>query len=232
MNKVTKLIKCLLSPEFYNSYFYGVSPLFELTPLIKQISHAKTLIDVGSNKGQFSLIARKFFPNIKIHSFEPQIDILNMQKKVLGTKNINYYNFTLGSEEKESELYITKRKDSSSVLKPILTKNRNYITNEIKKTSIKRLDDLPNFKNIERPSVMKLDVQGYEFEVLKGAENILDYIDYVITEVSFMEVYENQTSADKLIKFLKSKSFEIKDKCNLSKIEGKLFQEDILFFKS
>ena len=232
MNKVTKLIKCLLSPEFYNSYFYGVSPLFELTPLIKQISHAKTLIDVGSNKGQFSLIARKFFPNIKIHSFEPQIDILNMQKKVLGTKNINYYNFTLGSEEKESELYITKRKDSSSVLKPILTKNRNYITNEIKKTSIKRLDDLPNFKNIERPSVMKLDVQGYEFEVLKGAENILEYIDYVITEVSFMEVYENQTSADKLIKFLKSKSFEIKDKCNLSKIEGKLFQEDILFFKS
>ena len=232
MNKVTKLIKCLLNPKFYNSYFYGVSPLFELTPLIKQISHAKTLIDVGSNKGQFSLIARKFFPNIKIHSFEPQIDILNMQKKVLGTKNINYYNFTLGSEEKEAELYVTKRKDSSSVLKPILTKNRNYITNEIKKTSIKRLDELPNFKNIERPSVMKLDVQGYEFEVLKGAENILDYIDYVITEVSFMEVYENQTNANKLIKFLKSKSFKIKDKCNLSKIEGKLFQEDILFFKS
>ena len=78
---------------------------------------------------------------------------------------------------------------------------------------------------------MKLDVQGYEFEVLKGAENLLDYIDYVITEVSFMEVYENQTSANKLIKFLKSKSFEIIDKCNLSKIEGKLFQEDILFFK-
>ena len=232
MNKVTKLIKCLLSPEFYNSYFYGVSPLFELTPLIKQISHAKTLIDVGSNKGQFSLLARKFFPNIKIHSFESQVDILNMQKKVLGTKNINYYNFTLGSEEKEAELYVTKRKDSSSVLKPILTKNRNYITNEIKKTSIKRLDELPNIKNIERPSVMKLDVQGYEFEVLKGAENILDYIDYVITEVSFIEVYENQTSANKLIKFLKSKSFKIKDKCNLSKIEGKLFQEDILFFKS
>ena len=232
MNKVTKLIKCLLSPEFYNSYFYGVSPLFELTLLIKQISHAKTLIDVGSNKGQFSLIARKFFPNIKIHSFEPQIDILSMQKKILGTKNINYYNFALGNEEKESELYVTKRKDSSSVLKPILTKNRNYITNEIKKTSIKRLDELPNIKNIERPSVMKLDVQGYEFEVLKGAENILDYIDYVITEVSFIEVYENQTSANKLIKFLKSKSFEIKDKCNLSKIEGKLFQEDILFFKS
>ena len=232
MNKVTKLIKCLLSPEFYNSYFYGVSPLFELTPLIKQISHAKTLIDVGSNKGQFSLIARKFFPNIKIHSFEPQIDILNMQKKVLGTKNINYYNFSLGNEEKESELYVTKRKDSSSVLKPILSKNKNYITSEIKKTSIKRLDDLPNIKNIERPSIMKLDVQGYEFEVLKGSENMLDYIDYVITEVSFIEVYENQTSANQLIKFLKSKSFEIKDKCNLSKIEGKLFQEDILFFKS
>ena len=232
MNKFNKIIMCILNPGFYKAYMNGVAPLFELYPLLNQINQIKTIIDIGSKKGQFLLLGRSIFPSAKIYSFEPQINILNLQKKVLGTKNINYYNFSLGNEEKESELYVTKRKDSSSVLKPILTKNRNFMTNEIKKTSIKRLDDLPNFKNIERPSVMKLDVQGYEFEVLKGAENILDYIDYVITEVSFIEVYENQTSANKLIKFLKSKSFEIKDKCNLSKIEGKLFQEDILFFKS
>ena len=223
---------CILHPGFYKAYMNGVAPLFELYPLLNQINQIKTIIDIGSNKGQFLLLGRSIFPSAKIYSFEPQINILNLQKKVLGTKNINYYNFSLGNEEKESELYVTKRKDSSSVLKPILTKNRNFMTNEIKKTSIKRLDELPNIKNIERPSVLKLDVQGYEFEVLKGAENILDYIDYVISEVSFIEVYENQTSANQLIKFLKSKSFEIKDKCNLSKIEGKLFQEDILFFKS
>ena len=232
MNKITKLTKCLSNPKFYKAYLYGVSPLFELAAFIKQISYAKTLIDVGSNKGQFSLMTRKFFPNIMIHSFEPQIEILNLQKKVLGTNNINYYNFALGREKKELELYITKRKDSSSVLRPILSNNKNYIINEKKKISVKKLDELLDFKSIEKPSIIKLDVQGYELEVLKGSENTLDYIDYVIAEISSTEIYENQTQADELIKFLQSKSFEIKDRCNLSRIEDKLFQEDVLFCKS
>ena len=234
MNKITKLTKCLSNPKFYKAYLNGVSPLFELTVFIKQISYAKTLIDVGSNKGQFSLMTRKFFPNIMIHSFEPQIEILNLQKKVLGTNNINYYNynFALGSEKKELELYITKRKDSSSVLRPILSSNKNYIINEKKKISVKKLDELLDFKSIEKPSIIKLDVQGYELEVLKGSENTLDYIDYVIAEISSTEIYENQTQADELIKFLESKSFEIKDRCNLSRVENKLFQEDVLFCKS
>ena len=232
MNKITKLTKCLSNPKFYKAYLYGVSPLFELAAFIKQISYAKTLIDVGSNKGQFSLMARKFFPNIMIHSFEPQIEILNLQKKVLGTNNINYYNFALGREKKELELYITKRKDSSSVLRPILSNNNNYIINEKKKISVKKLDELLDFKSIEKPSIIKLDVQGYELEVLKGSENTLDYIDYVIAEISSTEIYENQTQADELIKFLESKSFEIKDRCNLSRVEDKLFQEDVLFCKS
>ena len=232
MNKITKLTKCLSNPKFYKAYLYGVSPLFELAAFIKQISYAKTLIDVGSNKGQFSLMTRKFFPNIMIHSFEPQIEILNLQKKLLGTNNINYYNFALGSEKKELELYITKSKDSSSVLRPILSNNNNYIINEKKKISVKKLDELLDFESIEKPSIIKLDVQGYELEVLKGSENTLDYIDYVIAEISSTEIYENQTQADELIKFLESKSFEIKDRCNLSRVEGKLFQEDVLFCKS
>ena len=85
-----------------------------MAPLLEVNNEAKTLIDVGSNKGQFSILARKFFPDIEIHSFEPQIEELNIQKKILGNKNINYYNFALGSEDKELNLYITKRKDSSS----------------------------------------------------------------------------------------------------------------------
>ena len=46
MNKITKLFQCLSNPKFYNAYLYGVSPLFELTPLVKQINNAKTLIEV------------------------------------------------------------------------------------------------------------------------------------------------------------------------------------------
>ena len=65
MIKISKLFECLKNPGFHKSYFYGVAPVFELSPLLEKIENVNTLIDVGSNKGQFGLIARKFFPNIK-----------------------------------------------------------------------------------------------------------------------------------------------------------------------
>lgn len=227
--KLMKLIECLKNPKFYKIYFNGTSPLFELAPLLEVINEAKTLIDVGSNKGQFSILARKFFPDIEIHSFEPQIEELNLQKKILGDKNINYYNFALGSEDKELNLYITKRKDSSSLLKPIQTVNSKYLTKEIRKVSVKKLDKILALRNIKRPSILKLDVQGFELEVLKGSLEIFKMIDYIITEVSFIEIYENQVMENKLLDFICSKKFKLEKKCNSSKIDKQLFQEDVLF---
>ena len=227
--KLMKLIECLKNPKFYKIYFNGTSPLFELAPLLEVINEAKTLIDVGSNKGQFSILARKFFPDIEIHSFEPQIEELNLQKKILGDKNINYYNFALGSEDKELNLYITKRKDSSSLLKPIQTVNSKYLTKEIRKVSVKKLDKILELRNIKRPSILKLDVQGFELEVLKGSLEIFKMIDYIITEVSFIEIYENQVMENKLLDFISSKKFKLEKKCNSSKIDKQLFQEDVLF---
>lgn len=227
--KLMKIIECLKNPKFYKIYFNGTSPLFELAPLLEVINEAKTLIDVGSNKGQFSILARKFFPDIEIHSFEPQIEELNIQKKILGNKNINYYNFALGDEDKELNLYITKRKDSSSLLKPIQTISSKYLTKEIRKVSVKKLDKILALRNIKRPSILKLDVQGFELEVLKGSLEIFKMIDYIITEVSFIEIYENQVMENKLLDFIYSKKFKLEKKCNSSKIDKQLFQEDVLF---
>ncbi len=229
--KLKKIIKCLQNPKFYKIYFYGTAPLFEISPLLEEINNSKTLIDVGSNKGQFSLLARKFFPDIEIHSFEPQIEELNLQKNILGNKNINYYNFALGNEDKELNLYITKRKDSSSLLKPLETINNKYLTKEIRKVFVKRLDKISALKNIKRPSILKLDVQGYELEVLKGSTEIFEVIDYIITEVSFIKIYENQVMENKLLDFIHSKEFKLVKKCNSSKIDKQIFQEDVLFSK-
>ena len=80
MLKIKKLIKCILNLQYIRSYAKGVSPLFELSKLLKKINTIETLIDVGSNKGQFILITKKFFPNISIHSFEPLNEELSIQK--------------------------------------------------------------------------------------------------------------------------------------------------------
>ena len=232
MIKFNKLFNCLKNPKFFKSYINGVSPLFELEYLLKNTTNIKTLIDVGSNKGQFSLIAKKYYPNIVIHSFEPQIDQLHKQKKILGSNNINYYNVALGNTNKESNIYITARKDSSSLLKPSNNYHKKYSVIDTKKIKLQKLDDLNFMKNIKRPSVLKLDVQGFELETLRGGQQMLSNIDYIIVEVSFVKVYENQVNANDLIAFLNSNFFKIKTKCNLTTLNNKPFQEDVLFVKS
>ena len=138
MIKIKKIINCLSNPGFYKSYFNGVSPLFEITPLLQKIGDAQTLIDIGSNKGQSILIIKKFFPNILVYSFEPLEDQINLQKKIIGNKNIFYHNLAIGNKDEISSIYVTNRKDSSSVLKPINIINSNYITKEILKVKIKK----------------------------------------------------------------------------------------------
>ena len=61
MNKFNKIIMCILYPGFYKAYMNGVAPLFELYPLLNQINQIKTIIDIGSNKGQFSLLGSSIF---------------------------------------------------------------------------------------------------------------------------------------------------------------------------
>ena len=231
MVKLNKIIECLKKPKFYKYYFNGVSPLFELTPLIKELKDINTLIDVGSNKGQFSAILRNFYPQVSIHSFEPQIDELNIQKKLLGSSNINYYAFALGDENKNMLFNITKRKDSSSLLDPLLKNNKIYSENKKINVSVKKLDTVLNINKLTKPILLKLDVQGFELKALIGAQSVLDNIDYIISEISFLDVYKNQVNADDLIKYLKSKNFDIQKRTNLTKLNGNNFQEDVLFVK-
>lgn len=232
MIKIKKIINCFSNPGFYKSYINGVSPLFEISPLLKKIDNAKTLIDIGSNKGQSILITKKFFPNIQVYSFEPLEDQINLQKKIIGNKNILYHNLALGNKDGLSEIYVTNRKDSSSLLKPIKNLNDKYDIKETKNLKLQKIDNIINFKDLNKPIILKLDVQGFELEVLKGAEKLLYLIDYIITEISFVEIYENQVLSNDLINFLNNKSFSIIEKCNMNYLNGKPFQEDVLFAKN
>ena len=230
--KLSKVFNCLMNISYLNCYFYGVSPLFESKNFFKNIKKAKTLIDVGSNKGQFILITRKYLPSIKVFSFEPQVDSLKIQKKILGKKNIFYYPLALGSKNEEKFFYITKRNDSSSLLKPKIKINNDYLTVKKLRINVKKIKDILNVNALKKPIILKLDVQGFELEVLKGFEKKLNLVEYIIGEVSYIKSYSNAVNAAKLIEYLEKYNFRIIDKLNQTKINGKIYQEDILFKKN
>ena len=129
----------------------------------------------------------------------------------------------------QKKFYITQREDSSSFLKPSNLDLNEYEIKNIRNVQLDRLDNIIKSHNIKKPALIKLDVQGFELEALKGAIKILKNIDYIITEISYKKIYHNQVSKKKLIKFLKKNHFSMKKITNITKLDNGLFQADYLY---
>ena len=86
---------------------------------------------------------------------------------------------------------------------------------------------------IQRPAFLKIDVQGYELEVLKGSCDVLDCIDLVYVECSFIELYAGQALAHHVIEWLLPYGFSLSAIYNLSTDrQGQAVQADFLFSRA
>jgi len=227
-NKIKKLIFILFNPRFIMGYFNLVFPLIELSSLLKSLPIIDNCIDVGSNKGQFSMIFRKYFNNTKIYSFEPQLNHIKTQKKFL--KNTKFYNICLGNYNGTGILNVTDRDDSSSLLEPLINTHGIYKVNKKIKIKVKKLDDIIRL-NKNKINLIKLDVQGFEYQVLLGAKNNLKNINYIIIELTAGKGYNKQVRKKKTILFLKTYNFKLKKIYNKT-YNNNMWQADFLFIKN
>ena len=235
LKKIYKLLKLIKSRFWRKGLLNGIAATVELENMIKNID-PETIIDIGSNKGQFIMLIEKIFPGKTIYSFEPITDVLEKQKKFFNyKKNIFFHNFALGSVSSTKEFFVTKRMDSSSFFKINTTENqsKDYEIQTKKNIQIKTLDDVMVNKEIIKPVLVKIDVQGYELEVLKGLDETLSKVDYLLIEVSENEMYINQPKSDEIIKYLENRNFHIVKQGAQLKIDNTNFiQRDLLFKKN
>ena len=195
--------------------------------MFKFTKNIDCFIDIGSNKGQFLLIARKYYPKAKIYSFEPQKDLINIQKKLF--KNIKFFNICLGNKSETRYFNILSRRDSSSLLEPKIFKNSIYKIEKKIKVSIKKFDQIISL-NKTNNFFLKIDVQGYELEVLKGAINNLDKVNYILIELSSKKLYKKQPKISTLLVFLKQNNYKLVKIFNKS-FNSNFWQADYLFIK-
>lgn len=235
MNFLKKIYNLCKSKIWLKGMLSGIYATIELKELIKGIKTPETIIDIGSNKGQFILLIEKIYPNKNIYSFEPIKEMINKQKKFFAYKNnIIFHNVALGSSTTLKEFLITTRMDSSSFLKIVSDKNKskNYDIVENRNIQINTLDNLLINEKISHPVLIKIDVQGYELEVLRGANNLLKKTDYLLLEVSKNEMYQNQPIEKVIVEYLKNLNFDILKSNNWSKIQNtNFYQRDIIFYK-
>lgn len=231
MNKFLKVIFCIINPQYLKLYLHGVSPVFELNPLVRRINKIKTVIDVGSNKGQFISLIKNRFPEAKLFSFEPLKHEFELQKHIFKKNKITFFNVAVGEKKQSKQFYITNRRDSSSLLKPF-DKRKIYKIKKIISVEVNRLDALLKDCILQKKILLKIDVQGNELNVLKGLGKLINYVDYIILENSFKSIYKNQPKKKRVENFLLNNKFKILHKCNITKFKSKLFQEDVLYIKN
>ena len=146
VKKIHKLFKLSRFKLWRKGLLNGIAATIELENMIRSIN-PETIVDIGSNKGQFILLIEQLFPNRIIHSFEPLLEVLEIQRKFFNyNKNIFFYNFALGRTSSVKKFFITKRKDSSSFFKMTgfgRQLNDYQIDNE-KDIQIKSLDQILN----------------------------------------------------------------------------------------
>jgi FkbM family methyltransferase len=195
-----------------------------------------SVLDVGGHHGQFTLFALETFPNAQITTFEPQaVGVQKIKAVTAGESRVTIQNFALSDAPGSAELQISQSTDSSSLLKIGKGQVEAYPGTGFATTETVQVETLDNLvtEPPARPALLKIDVQGFELPVLKGATRTLESIDTIFVECSFKELYEGQVLATELIEYVISRGFEIKGVFNVSQdSEGNCIQCDVLFVRS
>jgi FkbM family methyltransferase len=211
---------------------FGVAPSIEHVGPLEDLS-PDAVIDVGANRGQFALLARLLYGPIRIVSFEPIPAEADVFESVHGgNPTIRLHRCALGAAAGQETLHLSESADSSSLL-PIGRKQTELFehTQEIGTLTVpvRRLDDhVSDWVGASR-QLLKIDVQGFELNVLRGAASTLGTCAYVYVECSEVSLYDGQALRQEVDEFLAAHGFVLISRHNLYWEGDQLIQSDCLF---
>ena len=190
---------------------------------------SQVAIDVGAYAGEWTTTFKAIFPDAKVLMFEPQKSkqpqlsaladsdkSLSLQTKLLGAtaqERVEFYE----SETTSSVLTETTKSEQAATWLPMTT-----------------LDEATQNTEFARPDFLKLDVQGYELEVLKGGPQVLAAAQVVLMEVNLLEIIEGAPLFAETVAFMAAREFRIYDVCSFIRrpYDAALWQMDVIFLKT
>ena len=235
--RVFKLFRLLPVPAWRRGLRRGVAATVEHDQ-VTFASDFRGVLDVGAHRGQFALFVLHRFPGVRLYCFEPLSDAGATLGSVLADyPEARIFPVALGSRTGQATMHVARRDDSSSLLPPTERQTEAFPgTEEATQTTVEMtcLDDiLTGADPLPRPCLLKIDVQGNELEVLRGAVATLDLVDEVLVECSFAELYSGQARADEVVAFLGSRDFGLAGVFSITSDSlGRQLQGDFLFARS
>jgi FkbM family methyltransferase len=210
------------------------SPFKSVVQHLKE-SNVSSVLDVGANVGQFGLDIRRHGFQGQIISYEPVKETFAvLAHTALKHQPWKAMQIGMGATESESSIYISGNAGLSSSLLQIgpihLTNFPESATISTQKVLISTVDRQIDLLGVDPKTVMlKLDVQGYESEVLKGAPRYLSEIPLCYLEVSMISLYEGEITFLPILNMLSESGHQVIDVFRgLKTKKGQLLQLDVL----
>jgi FkbM family methyltransferase len=168
------------------------------------------VFDVGANVGQSVDRFRETLDDPMIHSFEPEpATFAELRRRKGDVPGLHLNNFALGSKRGTAELNRNTFSDMSSILQP----GRDSWGSIKDKTpiEIRTLDEYCHDHGVTHIDILKSDTQGYDLEVLKGAEQLMAHrrIKLIYLEIIFSRMYEKLPRADEVYAYLADRGFSL-----------------------
>lgn len=182
------------------------------------------VFDIGANKGEYTKLISNIINNAQIFSFEPHPKTFNVLKNnCQNNSNITLFNCALSSEKGKLELFDYKSKDGSSHAslssEIFSTVHNSEITSH--QVDVSTVDSICKENNVKFIDFLKIDVEGYELDVLKGTNKMIEsnkikYIQFEFTQLNtttriyFKDFWEVLSEKYKIYRLLPNDLLEIK----------------------
>lgn len=186
----------------------GRDPLADMASFLK--NDHPIIFDVGANQGQTVHWLRSGFPASTIHSFEPSpTTFQTLSQQTSHFKDVHLWNCALGSVPGRMKLLENEKSEMSSFL-PLGESGWGQITRETE-VDVKTIDQICDDQKIAHIDILKSDAQGFDLEVFKGAERMMqsNKVGLIFVEVTFSDVYEQLPSFGQLYDHLISRGFRL-----------------------
>ncbi len=239
--KFMQLLFHLSNPKCLFAFFawrpFSITSFLMMRKIKKMGIPFRGIIDGGANVGQFSRAAAENFPGSWIIAFEPLPDVAEEFREKLSDQShrVRMIQTALGRKEGVVSFHRNSFSLSSSVL-PLSENHRRAFpfASDVSKVTvpISTLDKALKKENLEGPILLKLDLQGFELEALRGGVATLQKVDAILLESSIKPMYKGEPSFKKIKAFLDQKGFNYSQDLDFLKdFQGNILQMDALFLR-
>lgn len=189
----------------------------------------KFCVDVGAYHGDWTQMFKFIFPSARVLMIEAQEGKRSQLAGVAQclSPDVSVESALLGAED--GNIVSFHQMGTGSSVFP----ESNPMHRTVVKMQTRTLDRLLSEGSYPEPDMLKLDVQGYELEVLKGASGAMRAAEVVLMETSLIPINEGCPLFSDVILFMNEHQFRLFDFCSqIRRLDGVLWQTDLLFLKS